>query len=112
MLPRFAQPIRTVWQFILDPTMQLSQTIAGHGSIHMVFYMVVHVPIQKLDKRIEIDGSTAKPKVRDLVLQTDMLSRVAEIVQPPSERLREGEDQKHHPVALRYSRYRDRKMPD
>ena len=105
MLPQncgdlFPSGVEAMWrgrQILANQRMQLRQPIAGNGSIHVMFCVVMHVPVEKAEQRIQGDGATAEAKVRHIILQAGMLTVIAEVVQPSSIEGREGRDDRQHP---------------
>jgi hypothetical protein len=77
--------------------MQLTKPIAGDGGIHVMLRVVMHLPVEKTEKRIQRDGAAAQPKVWDVILQACVLAVVAEIVQPSSVERRQRNDDRQQP---------------
>ena len=84
---------------MLDHAVELAQPVAGHRGEHVVFGMVVHVPVKELDEGIEVDGAAAEAEIGYFVLEADVLGGIAEEVQPGAKGLGEGHRQKYRPVA-------------
>ena len=78
----------------------------------MVFGVVVHMPVEKLEQGIEVDRAAAEAKIRYFVLQTNMLCGVAEGLQPRSEHFRKCDDQRDNPVPICQRYTRDREVAD
>ena len=74
MSPGLPKTVRAIRHLVTDSLMQRAQTVARHGRIHMVFGVIIHMPVKKLDKRVEIDGPTTQPEIRHVVRQTNVLS--------------------------------------
>ena len=54
-------------QVVLDQPMQLAKVVTGNGGVHVVFGVVIHVPIEKLHDGIEVDRTAAKAEVGNFV---------------------------------------------
>src|SRR6266498_607592 len=65
--PRFVQAICGVWKFMLYGAMQACQFVARHSGIHVMFDVVVHVPVEKLHNRVEVNRACAQAEIFDLV---------------------------------------------
>ncbi len=78
----------------------------------MVFGVVVHMPVEKLEQGIEVDRAAAETKIRHLVLQANVLCIVAEKVQPRPEHFRKCDDQRNNPVPIRQRYTRDQEVAD
>ena len=55
--PGGQQATRARRQVVADKPVQFSEAVAGHCRIHMVLNVVVHMPIQKSQQRVEDDGT-------------------------------------------------------
>ena len=62
--------------------MESAQMVAGHGVVHVMFNVIVHVPIEKTDQGVHQDRSRAKTKVEYGVGQTCVLCIVAKETEP------------------------------
>ena len=80
VLPGFAQAVGAPGHLVCDHAVEFAQSVAGYRSEHMVFGVVVHVPVEKLDEGIEVDCTAAKAKIGNFVLQADVLGRITEEV--------------------------------
>lgn len=67
---------------MLDYAMQFPKIVARHGSVHVMFRVEVHVPVEELNERIQNNGAGAKSKIRHIVLESNMLGVIAEEKQP------------------------------
>jgi hypothetical protein len=79
-LPRCDEALRAGREIVFDPTVQLAEFITGDRSEHVVFDVVVHVPVEELHHGINRECAAAKAKIGHIILQTDVLSGVAERV--------------------------------
>ncbi len=79
-------------QIVLDEPMKSSQPVAGNGGVHVMFNMIVHVPVKKLDDRISGEGAAAEPKIGYLVLQADVLRIAAKKQEPAAIKGREADE--------------------
>ena len=57
--------------------MQFPKVVTGYRRIHMVFDVIVHVPIEEGQKRIQNYGSGAESEIGYIVPKPCMLSAVA-----------------------------------
>ena len=57
---------------------QFPQVVTGYRRVHMVFDVVVHVPVEESDERCEDHGSGVQTEIVNVVLEPDMLRVVAE----------------------------------
>ena len=80
LFPGFTQAAGAVGQVVFDEPVQATESVTWHCSIHMVFDMVVHMPVEKLDNWVEVDRAAAEAKVRHVVLKANMLCGVAQIL--------------------------------
>ena len=69
-------------EVMLDHFVKFAEIVAGHGGIHVVLDVVVHLPIEKPNHRVECEGAAAEAEIADIVLEADMLGVVAEEEQP------------------------------
>ena len=67
---------------MFDQSVEFPQVVTGYRCIHVVFDVVVHVPIEELEEWIEQDGPAADSKIGHVILQPDMLGGVAGNHQP------------------------------
>ena len=73
LLPSVDQSIGTLWQVILNQAMQFAKIVTGHRGVHVMLGVVIHVPIQELEERIEVYCPAAEPEIGRFVDQTGML---------------------------------------
>src|SRR6266508_2122333 len=52
--PRFVQAVCGVWKFMLYGAMQACQFVARHSGIHVIFNLVVHLPLSNFFFRIRL----------------------------------------------------------
>ena len=71
--PRFEQSMRAFGQVRFYHLMKSAQSVTGNRCIHVMFDVEVHVPVEKLDNGVEIDGSATKAKVGHFILKADVL---------------------------------------
>ena len=64
---------------MFDNPMQLSQMVAGHRGVHMMFGVVIHVEVNKFQERIQEDGSTTESKIAHVVLQACVLGHHTQV---------------------------------
>jgi len=83
--------------------MQSPKVVAGNPGEHVVFGVVVHVPIQKRQNWIECERPTANPKVGVFVGQTDVLGRIAQELNAGSKEPPEANRNPHWPISSRYA---------
>ena len=62
---------------MLNHAVQSSESVARHGSVHMMFGVVVHVPVEEADEWMKDDGPATQAVIRDIVLEADVLGVVA-----------------------------------
>jgi len=83
---------QSVWawrEIVLDEAMQSAQVVAGDADIHVVLRVIVHMPVQETDYRIQRKCAGIEPKVGDIVLETDMLGVVTEEEEPAAVKRRQ-----------------------
>ena len=68
------RPVR-LGQVVPDRRVKLGQPVVGHHREHVVFDMVVHVPVNEPAHRVHVDGARVQPMVGDVVGQPAMLER-------------------------------------
>ena len=76
-LPGRIETDRARRQVTLDRLMQLFEMVTGHCRVHVVFCMEVHVPVKKLDDRVQNDCAGAEPIIGHIVLEAHMLRIIA-----------------------------------
>ena len=77
--------------------MQFPKVVTGNRSIHMVFDVIVHVPIEKGQEGIQNYGSGTESEIGYIVPKPCMLSAVAQIAQPAAVEWRKGGQDWQHP---------------
>lgn len=82
LAPDTDEPVGRGREFMADHFVKLAEIVAGHGGIHVVLDVVVHLPIEKPNHRVECEGAAAEAEVADIVLEADMLGVVAQEEQP------------------------------
>jgi len=60
---RFVQAGRGVRKFMLYGAIQACQLVARHFGMHVMFDVVVHVPVEKLHNRVEVNRACAKAEI-------------------------------------------------
>jgi len=60
-----------------NQVVQAMKGVAGDPGVHVVFRVVVHVPVKEADKRMERESSATEPVIRGVMLQADVLGVVA-----------------------------------
>jgi len=60
-------------ELVLDHFMKFAEVVAGHGGIHVVLDVVVHLPIEKPNHRVEREGAATEAEVADIVLEADII---------------------------------------
>ena len=97
--PRFPEAVGAAGQIVLDPSVQTGEAVTGYGRVHMVFDVEVHMPVEELDDRVQVNRTAGEPEVGHLVGQAYVLGGVAHRLKPLSEGLRKREDEEQDPVA-------------
>ena len=98
-LPTGHQAGRAVRKVGLNLLMQLAEVVARHRGVHVVFRVVVHLPVQEAEERIQQDGPAAKPVIRHLILEPGVLGVVAQPLQPAAVERRQRDHDRHQPQA-------------
>jgi hypothetical protein len=80
------------WQVMLEKIMQARQRIIGHHREHVMFNMVIHVPIDPPTDRIYINRSRVQAMVKYIVSQANVLQEARHIHMPTAINAR-GSDQ-------------------
>ena len=62
--------------------MEVVQVVARYRGIHVVLDVVVHLPIEKSQDRVQVNGPCAQTEVVDVVHQAAVLGVVAEKKEP------------------------------
>ena len=62
---------------MFDESVQSAEFVTRNRGIHVVFDVVVHMPVEKLDNWVEVNRAAAEAEVRYFVLKTHMLCGVA-----------------------------------
>ena len=92
--------------------MQTTEFVTWDSSIHVVFSVVIHVPVEELNDGIEVNGATAEAEVRHFVLKADVLCRVAQILEPGTKHFGESDYERYDPVSQRESRASNEEVTD
>ena len=82
------------------------QVVAGDSGIHVVFSMIVHVPVKEFEEGIETDRAGTKSEIRDVVLEPPVLGNQGKITQPISDEI-EAADHDGQPPCLKDKRHQD-----
>ena len=80
-----------------DGRVQLAEPVARHAGVHVVFDVVIHVPVEEAEERIQDDRAGAEPKVWHVVLQADVLGVVAQKQQPAAVERGQRNEHWYHP---------------
>ena len=100
-LPGGADSMGARWKVVQNRLMQFRQIVARHRSVHVVFDVVVHVPVEKPEKRIHSECPAAEAEIRNVVLQADVLSVVAHEEEPaPVERAQTRHERDEPPAIV------------
>ena len=78
LAPDTDEPIGRGREFMADHFVKLAEIVAGHRGIHVVLDVVVHLPIEKSNHRVECECAAAEAEIADIVLEADMLGVVAQ----------------------------------
>ena len=66
---------------MFNHVVQLAEIVAGDGGIHMMFDVVIHVPVQKAQKRVENDGARIQAIIADIIRESRVLGFVTQELQ-------------------------------
>ena len=92
------QPSGARRQVRLDETMEFAQFVARDGGVHMVFSVVIHLPIKEPDNRVQGKSPAGAAEIRDVVLQSNMLGVVAKEEEPATIEGRKRNQYRDQPV--------------
>ena len=65
-----------------DHGVKFAKVVAGHGCIHVVLNVIIHLPVEKPDNWMKIERAATKAEIIHVVLEPDMLGIVAKEKQP------------------------------
>ncbi len=99
-------------EVVFDQLMQATEPITGDRGVHVVFRMIIHMPIKKLDYGVDRKGPATKPKVGDVVLKTDVLGTVAKKKEPAAVKRTEGGQDRDRPEVKAGGDENDQGVPD
>lgn len=74
-----------------------SGRLKRHSGVHMMFDMVIHLPVEEGENRIERDRARIDAIIGRVVGQADVLRHVQEILEAARVKLREGHQHRQHP---------------
>jgi hypothetical protein len=77
--------------------MQLFEIITRNTRIHVMLRVPIHVPIEKLEHRVQRDRLHAFAKVSHILLQPKMLRQAKEIGQPIGDEIGQCENYRQNP---------------
>ena len=78
LAPHAEQAPRGGGQVVADGGVEEGQVVAGDVGVHVVLGVVVHVPVEEGDERVQGKGAAAEAEVGGVGAQADVLGAVAE----------------------------------
>src|ERR1700733_6675243 len=79
--------------------MEPRQSMVGNQRKHMVFHVIVHVPVQIPMNRVQIDCSAIETVVEDILRQARVLGKPIEHHEPCAEQIGESDEQQRKNAA-------------
>ena len=96
---------------MFDQFVEFSEVIARNGCVHVVFDMVVHLPVKEADDRMNGEGAAAEAEVINIVLEASMLCVVTEEKEPLSDAAGRAAENGDDPLSGSKRRHQDQGMP-
>ena len=85
------------WEIVCDQAMKFRKIVERNCGVHVVFDMVVHLPIEKLGEPVHFECPRIESEVSYIVHQSDMLRRGAEKSNRTAVRAGECHQHRNHP---------------
>ena len=82
---------------ILDQLMQTRQRMVGHQWEHVMFDVIVHVPVDEPADRVHMDRAAVEPVIENVFRETGVLGGVVDNHQPGAEKVRQDDQEYRHP---------------
>ena len=92
-------------------TMQGAKVVAWNRRVHVMLGVVVHVPVEKLNHRVDRERPAAEPEIRHVVLQSYVLGVIAEEEEPASVEREKACQNRYEPPAEHQRNHRNSDVP-